>query len=250
MTIGPDAQRCFDLLPKVFAMPTSISETLHRTDLILREAYDHLGFREGPDGAFLTGHVPHVAPFAYLCTRYPGLDDQGLQAAEEEAGRYLPEPYRALLAHMDGANILGITLQGAIGPLVGRSLHGIGQPISLRYSNVVERPAYIPAGSLGIGAINGPWYSQGHLYLASTGEVELYHSRLDRVGARWASLAIFLAEEIPRRMAFHDDRGHRLAGAKLLPGDTEDWEDLAKAARQQDEPRGIFARLKGLLRRR
>ncbi|MCW1919157.1 hypothetical protein NX862_10335 [Rhodobacter sp. KR11] len=245
-----DAQKCSDPVPKVLAMPNSISETLRRTDLLLREAYDHLGFVEGPDDAFQTGNLPHVSPLAYLCTRYPGLDDQGLLAAEEEAGGYVPEPYRALLSHMNGARILGISLLGATGGLLHRSVQGIGQPISLRYSNVVERPAYIPAGSLGIGAINGPSYSQGHLYLASTGEVELYNAALDRVGARWASLAIFLAEEIPRRMAFHDDRGHRLAGAKLLPGDTEDWEDLAKAARQQDEPRGLLARLGGLLRRR
>ena len=209
-------------------MEHSVSGSVSELTVLLREKLDPLGCSEGEAGAFQTGHVPHVAPLAYLCVCYSGLNEEGLQAAEEECGRYIPDPYREFLACMNGASILGVSLFGTIFGAVDRSGLGIGQPISLRYGNVVERPGYIPQGHLGIGGINGERYSQGALYLASTGEVEFYNSHANMIGAKWESFSNFLNEEMPRRLSLYDERGFKIKGAKHLPGDTEDWERLGK----------------------
>ena len=56
-------------------MAKSVTETLVQLDRQLRQRYDPLGSAEGENGAYQTGHVPHVAPYAYLCIRYAGLND-------------------------------------------------------------------------------------------------------------------------------------------------------------------------------
>jgi len=161
------------------------------------------------------------------------LDDQGIEAAETESARYIPESYKDFLRQTNGGLILGVSLHGTIGGIVDRSGIGIGQPISIRYQNTIERPDYIPNGHLGIGAINGDWYSQGHLYLTSEGEVELYHSLFPIIGARWNSLQDFLTEETLRRLSFYDEQGSLKDGVKRLPGDTESWEKLAEDAKEK-----------------
>lgn len=224
-------------------MTKSVSETIVLLDQIIREKFDPMGFIDGPNGAYQTGHVPHVAPKAYLCTRYAGLDEAGLLDAERECGRYISEPYRELLGQMNGARLLGVTLHGGIGGLVDRSGVGIGKPISIRYQNAVERPDYIPNGHLGIGGMNGPRFSQGDLYLTSTGDVELYNATFNIIGARWPSLADFLRDEISRRFSLYDNEGRKRENAKLLPGDTDDWERLAQGVNQEEPRKGFVARL-------
>lgn len=230
-------------------MSRSVSEALVQLDLELRRRYDKLGFVQGENGSYLTGHVPHVAPLAYLCVRYPSLDDDAIGKVEEEAGRHIAEPYRQLLGHMNGARLLGVSLHGGVFGSVDRSGVGIGQPISIRYQNAVERPDYIPHGHLGIGAINGERRSQGHLYLTATGEVEMYLAHFDVIGARWTSLAAFLAEEFSRRFSLFDDAGKEIQKASRLPGDTRDWERLAEPATGAQRRTGRLERLFGWLRR-
>lgn len=230
-------------------MTNDVSAALEALRDEIRARFDPLGCEDCGCGAFKSGHVPHIAPMAYLCVWYPGLDGQGLEAAVEEADHHIPSSYRELLTVTNGGRWLGVCLQGAAGALIDRSAQGIGQPISLRYQNVFERPDYIPAGHLGIGSINGAWYSQGHLYLTSTGEVELYNARFDMIGARWGSLAEFLTTEMQRRFTLYDAGGQLIEGAKLLPGDTADWEAMAAAEKPKDNPgagrllRGLKARL-------
>ncbi|MDZ4393309.1 SMI1/KNR4 family protein [Cypionkella sp.] len=231
-------------------MTKSVAETIVHLEQIIRQKYDPMGFIDAQHGAYKTGHVPHVAPLAYLCIRYAGLDDVEIDKAESECDRYIPEPYRELLRHMNGARMLGVSLLGGIGGSVDRSAIGIGQPISLRYQNAIGRPDYIPNGHLGIGAINGPWFSQGHLYLTSTGEVELYNARFNMIGARWPSLAVFLEDELSRRFSIYDDEGRILENAKLLPGDTDDWERLAQGAKEEKAKKSLLGHVVNALRRK
>lgn len=219
-------------------MTKSIHGTITELKEHLRQKFDHLGIGENADGTFITGRAPckphrRVPPPAHPCIFYAGLDDKGIEAAEAEGARYIPEPYKEFLRQTNGGLILGVSLHGTIGGFVDRSGIGIGQPISIRYQNTIERPDYIPNGHLGIGAINGDWYSQGHLYLTSEGEVELYHSLFPIIGARWNSLQDFLTEETLRRLSFYDEQGSLKDGVKRLPGDTESWEKLAEDAKEK-----------------
>jgi hypothetical protein len=201
---------------------------------IVRDRWDKLGYLEADGGAFATGHVPAVAPHAYLCRFYAGLSDAGLSDAEAESERYLPKQYRDFLRSFNGAHIMGISLNGSTGGQNLREIGGVGQPISIRYQNVFyTRPEYIPEGHFGLGAMNGPWYSQGHLYLTSTGEVELINRDHDLIAERWPSFVEFLMQEIPRQLSRYDEAGLEIEGIKRLPGNTDDWEELGKQISDQ-----------------
>lgn len=209
----------------------NLSQTLKSLTTLVRQRWDKLGIIDGEESAFATGYTPTIAPHAYLCRFYAGLSDAELDAAEEESERYLPPQYREFLASFNGAEIMGIRLNGFTG---GQNLRNtgalIGQPISIRYQNAFYlRPDYIPEGHFGIGAINGEWYSQGHLYLTSLGAVELINAEHDLLAAKWPSLADFLSQEVPRQMSRYDDQGNEIKNVKRLPGNTDNWEALGKA---------------------
>ena len=124
---------------------------------------------------------------------------------------------------------MGISLYGSTGGQNLRDSEGIGQPVSIRYQNAFyTRPEFIPEGHFGFGAMNGPFYSQGHLYLTSVGEVELINRDHDLVAMRWPSLTQFLNQELPRQLSRYDDEGRETGEVTRLPGNTDDWEALGK----------------------
>ncbi|WP_299026411.1 SMI1/KNR4 family protein [uncultured Sulfitobacter sp.] len=201
---------------------------------IVRDRWDKLGYLEGDGGAFATGHTPAIAPQSYLCRFYAGLSEDGLKDAESESERHLPHQYRSFLSAFNGGHIMGISLHGSTGGSNLRQIDGIGQPVSIRYQNVFyTRPDYIPEGHFGLGAMNGEYYSQGHLYLTSTGEVELINREHNLIAKTWPSLAGFLSEEIPRQLTRYDEAGLETKRVARLPGNTDDWEALGKAATEE-----------------
>ncbi|WP_171208791.1 MULTISPECIES: SMI1/KNR4 family protein [unclassified Ruegeria] len=230
----------------------NISEALAHLTAAIRGRWDKLGFFEGEHGSFATGHTPTVAPQAYLCRFYAGLIGDQLAQAEEESDRHLPTQYADFLREYNGASIMGITLFGATGGQYARALDDvIGQPISLRYQNAYYlRPDYVPEGHFGIGSMNGEWYSQGQLYLTSAGEVELINKDHDLIGARWSSMAEFLKQEVSRQMKRYDDAGNEITSVKRLPGETSNWEQLAKEVHDKsDTTGGLFGRFRRFLHR-
>ncbi|UWQ05723.1 SMI1/KNR4 family protein [Aliiroseovarius crassostreae] len=231
-------------------MTNDISALFQQLSAQVRETLDPLGYREAERGAFHTGHVPHVAPYAYLAKFYPGLDENGLEAAEAECDRFIPAPYREFLQNSNGLWLGKLSLHGATFGSVDRTDFLVGKPISLSYQNIHERPDYIPNGHLGIGAMDGEWYSQGSLYLSSMGEVEMYHREANLLGARWVSFADFLRSEIPRQLSLYDAEGNLKPETKKLPGDTDDWEAVGKAAdEQRRRASGVRGKLAALFRR-
>lgn len=206
-----------------------MSEIVEKTKSQLLQKWGHLGMIEGEGGACAIGHTPQFAPFAYLCRFFPALTDEQINEADAICSRPFPLQYRKFLAQTNGAELMRVRLQGAVGLVERNPNDVIGQPVSLRYQNDIERPDYIPEGHFGFGLINGNWYSQGHLYLTNTGEVELYNSHCDLIGARWESLDAFLENEVARQIKLHDADGSIRQDVHHLPQDTLDWEKLGEA---------------------
>ncbi len=90
--------------------------------------------------------------------------------------------------------------------------------------------------------MNGPWFSQGELYLSDAGEVALVHPDTGEIGARWAGLAEFLQSEIPRLLGIHDNKGDVLPSASHLPGNTQNWEEQAEHAKRKAAGWGYYVR--------
>lgn len=215
----------------------------------IRARWDGLGMLETDSGAFATGHTPSVGPEAYLCRFYAGLSEDGLADAEAESERYLPPAYREFLKSYNGAHIMGISLKGLTGGQNLRDVgHTIGQPVSIRYQNAFYlRKDFIPEGHFGLGTMNGEWYAQGHLFLTSSGEVELINSEFDLTAATWPSLAEFIRQEVPRQLSRYDETGAELQGINRLPGNTDNWEALAKEV--TDNRRGEASLLKKMTKK-
>lgn len=212
----------------------NLTDIIDVTVRAVRERWDPLGYVEA-ESAFATGHTPSVAPMAYLCRFYAGLDDAALGDAEGESERHLPAVYRQFLRAYNGAHVMGVSLMGATG---GQNLRdaaaAIGQPVSIRYQNAFYlRPDFIPEGHFGIGTMNGNGNAQGHLYLTSTGEVELINREHNLIAITWPSLADFLSTEIPRQFSRYDAQGNDTGQVARLPGNTQDWEALGKQAADQ-----------------
>jgi|GEM_PF-3419662 len=206
-----------------------MENTIDDLVLTIRGRWDKLGCFETDDGAFATGHISDAGPHAYLCRFYAGLSDRGLDDAEAESQRYLPPSYRDFLKSFNGARVMGISLHGATGGQNTRAITGIGQPVSIRYQNAsYTRPGFIPEGHFSLGAMNGPYYSQGHLYMTSLGEVELINRDHNMIAKTWPSFTGFLKQEIPRQMSRYDNAGRETGSVEPLPGNTDDWEMLAR----------------------
>lgn len=228
----------------------SVSDVVSQTKAMVRSKWDNLGSIEGQNGAFATGHTPAIAPLAYLCRFYSGLSDQQIDVGEAQCTRPIPDAYRQFLKCSNGARLMKVSLYGAIGLVSRDATDAIGQPISLTYQNEHSRPNYIPNGHFGIGGINGNWFSQGDLYLTSTGGVELYNSLHDIIGARWPSFTAFLEEEIARQCELYNPDGSLQKDMRHLPQDTLEWEALGEAhsreIKKKYSPMGKFKRLVGL----
>ena len=193
----------------------------------VRERWDRLGAKPGPDGSFATGNVPSKAPRFYLARFYPPLSENELKDCEERLQRTIPISYREFLSETNGLRVGKLSLQGFVFALKRDPSDDIGQPVSLDYGNIYG-VSEMPAGYFCIGAINGEYYSQGQLHITSLGTVELRHRDTHQVGHTWTSFETFIEDEIGRQLELYDENGNTRADVRHLPGNTDDWERISK----------------------
>ncbi|MFZ5721133.1 MAG: hypothetical protein ACOY5Y_16865 [Pseudomonadota bacterium] len=177
------------------------------------------------EGGVRICHTPFVAPLAYLHRIYPPLSRGDIIDLKQSLAVPNLGGYGEFLAVVgNGARIFNLSLGGFVRQL-NRSLHGLGQPISLDYGNVVERPSGLEDNALVIGGVTG-WSSRGVFVQLASGEILLTHAKDGcDVAARWPSLDALLADEILRLSKLHDRMGRSLVGSTELmhPGGRR-WE--------------------------
>jgi SMI1 / KNR4 family (SUKH-1) len=167
------------------------------------------GTATSDNGAHMYGHVPHVAPHAWLHTLFPALDADSLVEVERDLRRPVPSSYQELLRQTNGLYLF----RGALS-LYGRRRDysrkvSIREPFDLADPNVHERPrAAHPSWFIfgfynedGSSAYIDP--SDGHVYRANR---DMTSPRLNQ----WASLDAFLGDEVRRLERHFDDRGRQL----------------------------------------
>jgi|SRR3984957_384116 hypothetical protein len=191
------------------------------------------GLDAGPEfigGGVLLCHTPAIAPLAYLHRIYPVLTPEDFDALESHVGRPVPPDYSDFLHRVgNGARLFELSLHGFVGQLRRVATDPLGQPVSLRYGNVVERPRGLDDDTFAIGAMVG-WSSRGSLIMEPSGEVLLVHPVDGQdVAARWPDLETMLESEISRRSSLYDRAGRRLVSATdaMHPGGRK-WETKAE----------------------
>jgi hypothetical protein len=177
-------------------------------------------------------HRPHVAPLAFLHKIFPVISANDVNYLEQQLGRPAPPAYVAFLTKVgNGAQLFGMDLFGFV-DRIDRSMDGrLGQPISLRYGNEVERPNELADSDFGIGGISG-WSSRGTLVMGEAGDVRLVHPVDGRdVAATWPSLDDMIQSEIARLSKLYD------RGGKSLSSFTENMHPGGRKWEEKNEPR-------------
>lgn len=211
----------------------SITEATRAAIAEIRRTLEPLGVVDGAYEAFRAGHIPEKAPYKYSATVFNGLSEAELENLEnrlpfpvpEQTKAIIPTTLREFLSVTNGMHCHNLSIYGD----QGRIDHGAGMPFDLGTPQL-DRPPNIPKLWLCFGSMNGPWASQGKLFLSETGEIVLVHKHTGDIGARWSGLAEFLQTEVPRLLSIHDRKGDVLLGVSQLPGNTQDWEEKAEHA--------------------
>ena len=170
---------------------------------------DAFGSETSENGALMYGHVPHVAPLAWLHIVYPGLDDQALAALEISLRCPIPLEYRQLLKVTNGLSLFSGALD-----LYGRRTDysrrfSIRLPFDLSDPNVHERPRAADPAWFMFGFYN----EDGSKAYIDPGDGRVYRGSRDMTKPRlnnWVSLDEFLISEVQRLQAHFDDRGRQL----------------------------------------
>jgi hypothetical protein len=175
-------------------------------------AAEVLGTRTTETGARLIGHVPHVAPEAYLHAVFAPLDGPGVGALEAEVGRPLPPTYRALLRAANGLTLFSDSLS-----VYGRRTDyrrtgdAVWQPFSAGPPNTLERPPGLSADAV---VVAGYGSDGSKVYMGSDGAVV----RCGRDDAaplnHWPDLFTMLTSEARRLASYFDASGRLTSGGR------------------------------------
>ncbi len=169
----------------------------------------HLGSRRLDNGTELIGHVPHVAPQAWLHIIFAPLDHMQIQQVERDIGRKLPMEFREFLQKSNGLSLFSgaLSLYGWRSNF-NRSEDQAWQPFSIRTPNVSERPSDAHDSLVFIGGYRA---DGSRLYIDPRDS--LVH-RCSRDSAKplttWQDFDTMLASEVERLAAMFDQTGKKV----------------------------------------
>jgi len=179
-----------------------IMETLGR--------WNHLGRRDVSNGTQLIGHIPHVAPLAYLHVVFGGLSDSQINQIEVGIKRELPEMSRAFYRRANGCSLFG----GAISIYGLRFNYDRGledearQPFDVVLPNRVER-----AGNANVETIIFGGYNRDGSRLAFAPDHSVFMcppATRRPILSRWDDFETMLVSEVERLAALFDADGRRI----------------------------------------
>jgi hypothetical protein len=167
------------------------------------------GVEQLSNGTTLWGHVPHVAPEAWLHQLHSALNATDIAGIEARIGRSFPPDFVHFLKTSNGMMLFSCTFS-IYGKRTSYSRKGDGsrQPFCIVSANTLERPDVIGLSQLVIGG-----YNDGSLlYIDATdGTVTRKKPRSRKVMHQWASFWKMLLSETCRVSQLFDDHGRKTA---------------------------------------
>jgi hypothetical protein len=198
-------------------MSASMRQTWDRVLKIL-ERWTHLGEERASTGARLIGHVPHVAPMAYLHSIYPGLDESQIDELEALCQRPIPPPYRALLRITNGANLFSDKLRiNGLRTSYARDADASRLPYAMEAANTWERPKGSPQDAVFFGGYS---FDGSRLSMLPEDDRVFYTPRrtYEPILRTWPSLDEMLESEVERLAALFDGQGRlKVESFRALP---------------------------------
>lgn len=169
------------------------------------EEANSLGSRFLSNGVQLLGHVPNVAPEAYLHIIYPPIEHNQLEIIEQEIGIEIPQEFGKFLSFSNGINVFMDSVY-ICGYRVVFDREGdlARQPYSIFTPNTIERPYKSPRSALFIGGYGN---SADLLYIETkTNQVHRCRNSSAKSLEVWSDFWTMLVSEVERiSRDFHID---------------------------------------------
>ena len=195
-------------------LPTSMPTDAWRRVAEVIESATRLGTRCTPSGARLVGHVPHVAPEAYLHVMFAPLDERDIAQLETGVGRPLPQAYRAFLRLTNGLSLFSDSLSiYGLRRTHARRGDDVWHPFSAVPPNTGERPPGLPPGAVVVGSYGDDGST---VHMLPDGTVRMSRRDDSTPLRHWPELLGMLADEAVRMASFFDGEGRAVG----IPGPT------------------------------
>lgn len=172
----------------------------------LKNKYSKIGCNDIEGRAELIGHIPAVAPHAYLFTLYNKLDSGMIAPIQIAMGRTIPTDLRQYLGICNGANYF-VNQMAMMGRRESYARTGSEsyQPYCLVSANTDERPRLLPDEYIVIGYYQ---YDGSLLCLSAvSGAVVRYDAEALQLMNSWVGLWIMLSMELERLDSMYDEQG-------------------------------------------
>ena len=176
---------------------------------IMRRAR-HLGERVLDGGTRMIGHVPHVAPQAWLHILFSPLSDDEIGEVESEIGIAIPESLKVFYSLANGISLFSGSLA-----IYGRrdnykrTVDSARQPFSITTPNTVERLRDAKGSYLFIGGYPS---QKGYYLCVDIRDLRVYRCTRESAKplANWGSFEEMLVAEANRLALLFDREGRRI----------------------------------------
>jgi hypothetical protein len=174
------------------------------------------GSRTLDNGSILLGHVPHVAPEAWLHQLYFPLNTHEIDELECSVKVAIPNSFREFLGFANGLGLFSGSLS-IFGKRTSYARTGdeAWQPFCIVTANTFERPSYALTSQL----IVGSYRSDGSLMLVDgkSERVIRCKSRSKKILNTWPDFSMMLTSEAIRLAELFDSNGRRLSTTATTP---------------------------------
>jgi hypothetical protein len=186
-------------------MKTSTFEEILK---VVRQA-EHLGSRKLTTGVELIGHVPCMAPQAYLHVLFPPLNDEKIEEIETNIGHILPSDLKDFYGYSNGIMLFasGLYVDGLRRNFARRGDES-RQPFSIITPNTHERPVDSPDSLVFFGGHECDGSLLG--MFPDSPEVFRFAPCSVKVLNEWPSFDAMLLSEIRRLSLLFDAQGRKI----------------------------------------
>ncbi len=171
---------------------------------------ESLGMRTASNGAILIGHVPHVAPEAWLHELYPPLNFSDIEQLSMKIQRKIPVALVELYSVTNGLSMFSgsLSIDGRRGLNI-REGDGVWQPFDLIVPNTLERPNDGDSDAIFFGGFRK---DGSQLFIKSDASIVYRCERwkAKKVLSQWLDLPTMLLSEFERLSKLFDTGGRKI----------------------------------------
>ena len=162
----------------------------------LIDPWNRLGSKRFPAGTLAIGHVPHVAPEAWLHLLMPPLDQDGLEVLQDQINRDFPSDLKRLMLLHNGMGMFSdlISIYGLRTSYQRSNMAAMQEmPFDMVRPNTLERPRNVPDDLIFFGSFD---YALASVAIEPDGTISVWSKPRELLSRRvYRSLFDFLITE-------------------------------------------------------